>query len=104
MVASSRRIELVMLAKTAYCNYPNLVRISEPLPCKILVISVPLDYAHLQVMEKVQVQEAIQQDQAGDSFHDIPGSDVEDASPEEMLLQHDVESSDEELDHDDVDI
>ena len=50
------------------------------------------------------MQEAIQPDQAGDSFHDIPGSDVEDASPEEMLLQHDVESSDEELDHDDVDI
>ena len=46
-------------------------------------------------MEEVQVQEAIQQDQAGDSFHDIPDSDVEDASPEEMLLERDDENPDE---------
>ena len=51
-----------------------------------------------------EVQEAIQQAQAGDPFHDITNSDVEDASPEEMLLNCNDENSDEELDHDDVDI
>ena len=44
------------------------------------------------------MQDGIQQ---AHPFHDITDSDVEDASPENMLLDH---NSDEELDHDDVDI
>ena len=47
------------------------------------------------------MQEAIQQTKAGDPFQDITGSDVEDASAEEMHLD---DSSDEELDRDDVEI
>ena len=48
------------------------------------------------------MEEAIQQAQAGDPFHDITDRDVEDASPE--LLDHDDENSDEELYHNNVDI
>ena len=51
-----------------------------------------------------KVQEATQQAQAGDPFHGITNSAVEDASSEEMVLDCDADNSDQELDHDYVDI
>ena len=47
------------------------------------------------------MQEANQEVQAGKPFQDITDSDVEAASPEEMLID---DSSDEELNHNGVDL
>ena len=56
---------------------------------------------HVPIEQLRSVQETLQQVKAGDPFQDITDSDVEDASPEGMLLD---DSSDKELDNDDVDI